>query len=473
MAMPNEGKQIDAETSNKTEDEDESDDDDIDDVDAPKRIIDINIDCQEHIFRYLSVKDLVNVAEANKQLKPAAALAFNRQYSKMKFVLYNIPMRPIQFKRTIFLSKKYSNIVTVATALYTFKLLRLFGRYILAIRLYGKDPMHNFRPEILNYKRIMQYINNNCSESLVWFEMLLHPDSLFDSVEKQFKNVEHLSIKGGKFNQQALRQINEKFPNIRRLELVPRWFPPLEPMELPNVDDLLMDVDYNNQDWAAIEKAKPIISSNMHLRCLRLYKHYDMDTWRTVSEMRHLESLEMSFRTFRIKNYNGSPIHFPTVEHLHLKAYSLKDEDIEIHPINLFVFSNLKAITITCSQIQLTAFLQYIQSMPTVQKVIVNLHIIDHWMHGSVLLPPIIDQLEEFTPINPIPVELNLRPVFIGAKYVLEILNANEYITKVSVTLRNRLALNQFRKKISRQWKITRIYVKRRGNVDLSLQKLI
>lgn len=45
-----------------------------------KKLTDINDDCLEHIFLYLSIKDLVNIAYTSKQLKPAAELAFSRNF---------------------------------------------------------------------------------------------------------------------------------------------------------------------------------------------------------------------------------------------------------------------------------------------------------------------------------------------------------------------------------------------------------
>ena len=50
------------------------------DVERLKKIVDINLDCPELIFRLLELEDLTNVAEANKQLKVAASLVFNNKY---------------------------------------------------------------------------------------------------------------------------------------------------------------------------------------------------------------------------------------------------------------------------------------------------------------------------------------------------------------------------------------------------------
>lgn len=45
-----------------------------------KKLTDLNVDCLEQVFLYLSLKDLLNIVHANKQLKPAAELVFARKF---------------------------------------------------------------------------------------------------------------------------------------------------------------------------------------------------------------------------------------------------------------------------------------------------------------------------------------------------------------------------------------------------------
>lgn len=48
------------------------------------KLTDINDDCLEHIFLYLSIEDLLNIAYTSKQLKPAAELAFSNNSGMKK-----------------------------------------------------------------------------------------------------------------------------------------------------------------------------------------------------------------------------------------------------------------------------------------------------------------------------------------------------------------------------------------------------
>lgn len=90
-----------------------------------KRIIDVNFDCLEHIFQFLDIEDLINVAEANKQLKVAADVVFNHKYKLFSFWLYNNNMplaEPIDI---------YRSLIVIRNLNFTFKILRIFGHLLM------------------------------------------------------------------------------------------------------------------------------------------------------------------------------------------------------------------------------------------------------------------------------------------------------------------------------------------------------
>lgn len=53
----------------------------------PLTLVTINNDCKELIFEHLEVKDLVNIAETNKELKTAVCAVFRRKYGN-KIITY-------------------------------------------------------------------------------------------------------------------------------------------------------------------------------------------------------------------------------------------------------------------------------------------------------------------------------------------------------------------------------------------------
>lgn len=53
--------------------------------DSDINLITINDDCKMHIFEYLEVEDLINIAETSKQLYSIACLVFQQKYGNNKF----------------------------------------------------------------------------------------------------------------------------------------------------------------------------------------------------------------------------------------------------------------------------------------------------------------------------------------------------------------------------------------------------
>ena len=53
------------------------------------KITDVNVDCLEHIFGHLELSDLLNFANANKQLKAASEPIFFRKYGEKKSVKFS------------------------------------------------------------------------------------------------------------------------------------------------------------------------------------------------------------------------------------------------------------------------------------------------------------------------------------------------------------------------------------------------
>lgn len=55
----------------------------------PLNLTDLNDYCQIKLFEYLNWLDLLNIAEASKQLKSSAFDVFKRKYSKGQLLLYS------------------------------------------------------------------------------------------------------------------------------------------------------------------------------------------------------------------------------------------------------------------------------------------------------------------------------------------------------------------------------------------------
>lgn len=181
-------------------------------TDVSKKISDINLDCLEHIFRLLALEDLMNVASTSKHLKVAANLVFNHKYKKMQVVLYNTKKQWIE---PIHINKD-RNIMWVMNLEFTFKILRLFGANISNIDIFANYPLRDQARVInVNYDRIIQYVNKYCLESQISFEVARHPKNVLSAVQKEFKNVEYVRIRGGNITSDVMSQINWIFPKMR------------------------------------------------------------------------------------------------------------------------------------------------------------------------------------------------------------------------------------------------------------------
>lgn len=200
------------------------------------KIDDVNLDCLEHVFRLLDLKDLINVAEANKQLNAAAGLAFNHKYGKLYVLLRN--EKPKQGPPVEIYEDR--NFISVNNRKFTFKILRLFGHYISEVSIDALYPDAN-RARV-NYDRIVQYVNEYCLESLTSFRVLRHPKNVLNALKKEFKNVEDVRMSGGRIQSEILFQINQWFPNMRRLKLHPIRFPDLKSIKFEHLEDLSMGI---------------------------------------------------------------------------------------------------------------------------------------------------------------------------------------------------------------------------------------
>lgn len=107
-------------------------------------LTDLNDDCLEHIFQYLSLEDLLNIADTNKQLKPAAELAFERRFKSGKLILCKSTTTEILINKTERVKVIVGN---------PYRLLRCFGHLI---------P----NQKIIN-RSMLKYVSQYCRKSII------------------------------------------------------------------------------------------------------------------------------------------------------------------------------------------------------------------------------------------------------------------------------------------------------------------
>lgn len=183
------------------------------DVASSVKIVDVDNDCLEHVLQYLSLMDLINVADANKHLVRAASTVFGRNYKGKTVHFKSSSKLPLNQRRVAHITD-VDDIVIDKPAL-AFKFLRLFGSSISKIKLSRKTSKRLS-------KALLFYINKYCSETLKSYA-LVRQDFTYMDAKNPYKNLEEISIGFGKigFN---LTQFNDTFSKMRRLNLIQAEF---------------------------------------------------------------------------------------------------------------------------------------------------------------------------------------------------------------------------------------------------------
>lgn len=111
------------------------------------KITDINDDCLEKVFMYLSLDDLINIARTNKPLKPAADMVFQRKYAKKKINLH-IVSDPKDGSVLSSPKRKNARLYIIYDFRTSFRLLGFFGHLITELT-FGSDTInHNQLPTV-------------------------------------------------------------------------------------------------------------------------------------------------------------------------------------------------------------------------------------------------------------------------------------------------------------------------------------
>lgn len=122
--------------------------------DEQLKITDINQFCLEHVFMYLDLADLLNVAHANKYLGLATISPFAQKYGQKQFKIQQIT----------YYCRNSDEIITIEDLRTIFQMLRCFGQSIKQLKILYQGPYYK------NYHRIMDYVNEFCVESLANIE---------------------------------------------------------------------------------------------------------------------------------------------------------------------------------------------------------------------------------------------------------------------------------------------------------------
>lgn len=194
--------------------------------------------------------ELFNVADASKQLLPAACVTYKRKYGKK-----TIRVRTLKFDRQAFHENECG--IFVNGSAMCLKFLRYFGLLIKELEI-GYFPMRR------NYQTILDhYIGKFCAAAVIKID--------------------------GSSKRAVMPNFSKCFPNVQHLELRDCYIGHLTHTagHLPNLKHLTISV---NEDRSRHTISTNLILSNPQLKSLTLRWNVNLNLLRAVSE--HLEELE-------------------------------------------------------------------------------------------------------------------------------------------------------------------------------------
>lgn len=200
-----------------------------------KSIIDLNIDCLEHIFKFLKLEDMLNVAHTCRKFKIPAAFAFNTIYGDKIIRIRDLRIinlwgireaEGIEFGPEILGLKECLQIV------------RCFGQFISKLIIiserYGKPESR------IRFILVLCYVQKYCSNNLTDITIGQCPIGSLEQLTKTFPQVKNVqicdryvgrnrlnklfpkmeSLKYDKFDGAlCLKSIENHFPNMKCLEI--------------------------------------------------------------------------------------------------------------------------------------------------------------------------------------------------------------------------------------------------------------
>ncbi|XP_055322231.1 uncharacterized protein LOC129578118, partial [Sitodiplosis mosellana] len=415
-----------------------------------KRIIDVNLDCLEKIFRLLDLKDLVDVAESNKYLKIAADMVFNRKY-RTKVVLNNFNKTVAEPIRSPIDHLDYIHVQTLKCC---FKILRLFGNYITIVEIRA-NPFGIHSPSFnVNCERLVHYVNKYCLNSLILFEVNRPSDNFLSAVKNAFKNVEHVEIRAGNVTSELPLQIKRVFPKMRQLVLFPYQFLNSKFIKYPYLENLHMNV-FEKDDLYETSVRTAIIS-NPQLRCFRLTECCcEPRILKLISiKLKNLETLDIRYFLGHFNDFNlfyDVPIQFNKVEELSVSYHNehviVSEHEISAHLDTKYLsLGRLKIFNVTCFTENLTPLLNFAFAHSTIEKLTIETYIFPKDLSPVGLL------LAKHVKLKFIEIELSMTNEIRDAELFLSFLEANQYLSTIKVLLQNQSVWDIVRRNIKSPW---------------------
>lgn len=167
-------------------------------------------ECLQHVFDYLDLKSLLNVAGTCRKLQTAVATKFEHKFGKKRIVISTGYSNQDKAELDV-----CGNYIRVSGIKFCLPLLRCFGAQMTDIVVFYSSTYWDTRPKHIHC--IDQYISGFCADTLAGLTLRGDGDQEL-SPGRPFKNVKNLDIYKI-FLRNGLSSIGGAFPNLRSLSI--------------------------------------------------------------------------------------------------------------------------------------------------------------------------------------------------------------------------------------------------------------
>lgn len=212
----------------------------------------------------------------------------------------------------------------------------------------------------------------------------------------------------------------------------------------------------------------PLITSNSHIRFIKIIGTYESNIWKLIStSMKNLKYIEMSLNSSYFEN---KPYHFESVEELSLRVHKI----LGIKLADLLTFSRLKMCTFLCSSEHLELLFDFVTANSSIEKLVLNITLSSY--NKKIQLHSIGLAFERYVTLNPRSIQIELCLYHSGYSSnphdILESIKANQYISQISAWLNYESEVENLRKQITPEWKLTEERCSNSSSIHICLVRI-
>lgn len=337
------------------------------DVVEPKQITDVNNDCLEHLLKYLSLADLLNVADSSKQLMDAAKFAFASNHGRKTIVLNSFPYPLLQ---TIAVHSDEIWIFDLPTCL---RILRCFGSVIATLHVY-----YNFDDDLPRSK-LDRYIQEYCAASLREIQFHKAPANAM----KHLRQLEFPKVETVGFNDVSKRlagnllNVKKCFPNVRNLKLIKcnAALSNCISTKFIKLEHLSIHFDHMT-GLNCMANCLLCLDLNPQLQSLHIAGDFDIDFLRSIRTHSTIQINCLSIKAHQrfFDRYDGDPVCFKTVT-----KFRLQCDDSSCFPARMPIsFERLEEFTLDFVRLTIEEnFVDFISKQKSLSQLVCHSNTVD------------------------------------------------------------------------------------------------